>query len=103
MRAEDLAGNGPGRYCSPCHRMLPSNSINEGTKCVSMTRPGKHLPALTQRSIAHVAGEGVCRTLFSHAGVTTAHLKANGGTLEAGPDIIIHSSRQFKLIVPETT
>ena len=30
---------GPGRYCSPRHRM-PSNSRNEGSQCVSMTWRG---------------------------------------------------------------
>jgi hypothetical protein len=28
---------GPGRYCSPCHRM-PWSPRNEGSECVSMTR-----------------------------------------------------------------
>jgi hypothetical protein len=31
-----------------------------------------------QRRLALVAGDGACRTLFSHAGVTTAHLVRRG-------------------------
>ena len=34
------------------------------------------------RLIAHVAGEGACRTLFSHAGVTSEHLRSHGGTVD---------------------
>jgi hypothetical protein len=36
MRVDDMAGNGPDRYCSPRHRM-PFNSRNEGPIRVSMT------------------------------------------------------------------
>jgi len=41
MRVDDVAGNGPGIYCSPRHRM-PFNSRNEGSKRVLATwlRPG---------------------------------------------------------------
>ena len=36
---------------------------------------GKHGRRLRrERRLATVAGDGACRTLFSHAGVTTAHL-----------------------------
>jgi hypothetical protein len=36
MRVDDVAGNEPGRYCSPRHR-IPYNPRYEGRKCVSMT------------------------------------------------------------------
>jgi hypothetical protein len=36
MRADDMAGNGPSRYCSR-RRTLPLESINEGSRCVWMT------------------------------------------------------------------
>jgi hypothetical protein len=36
MRVDGVAGNGPGRYCSPRHLML-CNSRDEGSKCVSKT------------------------------------------------------------------
>jgi len=36
MRVDDVAGNLPGRYCSPRHRML-FISRHEGSKCVSIT------------------------------------------------------------------
>ena len=36
MRVDDGAGNGADRYCSPRH-VTPFNSINEGSRCVSMT------------------------------------------------------------------
>jgi len=42
MRVDDLTDNGSGTYRSPRHR-LPSNSIDEASKCVSMTRPAIYL------------------------------------------------------------
>jgi len=36
MRLDDVAGNGPGRCCSP-HQKMPLSSRNEGSKRVPMT------------------------------------------------------------------
>ena len=36
MRVDNVTGNVPGKYCSPCHR-LALNSRDEGLKRVAMT------------------------------------------------------------------
>jgi hypothetical protein len=45
MRVDDVAGNGPGRYYSPCHRM-PFHSTDKGSTCVSVTRETSARPYL---------------------------------------------------------
>ena len=47
MRVDDSLGQGPGRYCSPRHR-VPLKSRDKGTQCVSGVdelaghRPGRY-------------------------------------------------------------
>jgi len=78
MRVDNVAGNGPLRYCSPCHR-LPVNSSSQGTKRVTLNWRETGLADIAR----HVAGCRVTQDMWdedeSERRITMDRLATRGG------------------------